>query len=143
MVRQIPLKVYTDTYTYSLFLLSIVKHHSSWSSFFICGCNEKGFMRGIPRRSFYWHSRRFSEGPNRKYHDLVRMSRRDYKHVCSLLKVRNISNSCWVFYYLNDVILILFVVKNTMYVLIYLNKGLDQLKPRLSISVTNGGWCWL
>jgi hypothetical protein len=41
MVRQIPLKVYTDTYTYSLFLvLSTVNHHYSWSSSFICGNNE-------------------------------------------------------------------------------------------------------
>jgi hypothetical protein len=72
MARQIPLKAYTDTYTYSLFLLSIVKHRSSWSSSFICGCNANGFMKENQRVSLYWHSRRFSEGPNRRYYDLVR-----------------------------------------------------------------------
>jgi hypothetical protein len=40
MVRQIPLKAYTDNYTYSIFLLSKVNHHSSWSSSFICSNNK-------------------------------------------------------------------------------------------------------
>jgi hypothetical protein len=43
MVRWIPFKVYTDNYTYSLFiLLSAANHQSSWSSPFICDNNENG-----------------------------------------------------------------------------------------------------
>jgi hypothetical protein len=49
MVRQITLKAYTDTYTYSLFLVSIVNHHSSWSSSFICDNNENVFIKGKQR----------------------------------------------------------------------------------------------
>jgi hypothetical protein len=41
-----------------------------------------------------------------------------YQHVGSLLKVRNISSSCSVLYFLNVVILIPFVVKNVVYVTI-------------------------
>jgi hypothetical protein len=72
MVRQIPLKVHTDSYTYFLlFLLSIVNHHSSWHQSFICGCNANGFMKGIQLGTFYWHSRRFGQGRNQKLYSSV------------------------------------------------------------------------
>jgi hypothetical protein len=67
MVRQIPLKAYADTYTYSLLLIPIVNYHTSWSSSFISVNNENSFINGNQRVSSYWHPRRFSEGPNRKY----------------------------------------------------------------------------
>jgi hypothetical protein len=120
MVRHIPLKAHTDTYTYSLFLLSIVKHHSSWSSSFICDNNENDFIKGDQRGSFYWTLRRFGQSHNRKFYNPVRMLRHYYERVCSLPKVRNTSSSCWVLYFLNVVILIPFVVKNAAHVTICL-----------------------
>jgi hypothetical protein len=120
MVRQIPLKAYTDTYTYSLFLLSALNHHSSCFSSFICDCNTNGFMKGNQRVSLYWHSRCFSESLGGKYNDLVRMLRHYYKHVYSFQKIRNISSSCWMLYFLNGVIIIPFIVNVT----ISLNNGL-------------------
>jgi hypothetical protein len=51
--KQIPLETYTDTYTYSLFLLSVVDHRSSWSSSFIYDNNENVFMKRNQRGSFY------------------------------------------------------------------------------------------
>jgi hypothetical protein len=80
------LKAYTDTYTHSLLLLSIVNHHSSRSSSFVCGDNENAFMKENQRGSLYWHSHRFSEGPNRKYYALARSVTNYYQHVCALQK---------------------------------------------------------
>jgi hypothetical protein len=79
-------ETYTDTYTYSLSLLSIAKHHSSWFSSFICDNNENVFMKKNQRVSSYWYPRRFSKVPNRKSYDLVSMSRHYFKHVCSFTK---------------------------------------------------------
>jgi hypothetical protein len=56
-----------------LFLLSIVNHHSSWSSSFICDNNENVFMNGKQLGSLYWNSCRFGEGRNRKFYNFARI----------------------------------------------------------------------
>jgi hypothetical protein len=73
MVIQIPLKVHTDTYTYSLFLISIANHYTSWPSSFICGCNANGFVKGIQQEFFYWNSCRFGQGHNTKFYNPARI----------------------------------------------------------------------
>jgi hypothetical protein len=71
MVSQISLKAYNDTYKYCLFLLSIVKHHSSWPSSFICDNNENVFMKMNQLRPLYWTLRRFGQGRNQKFYNPV------------------------------------------------------------------------
>jgi hypothetical protein len=55
-----------------LFLLSIVNHHSSWSSSFICDNNENVFMKGSQRGSIYGNPYRFGQGRNPKFYSSAR-----------------------------------------------------------------------
>jgi hypothetical protein len=74
MVRWIPFKVHTDSYTYLLLLLSSsVNHYTSWPSSFICGRNANGFIKGNQPESFYWNSRCFGQGRIRKFYRPARI----------------------------------------------------------------------
>jgi hypothetical protein len=111
-------KIYTFESIWWLYLLSLrsptVNPHYSWPNSFTCYNNENVFMKGTSMKlsggiNAVLAKVRNNEQGCRIFH---------YKHICSLLKVRNKSSLCWVLYFLNDVTLIPFVVKNVVHVMI-------------------------
>jgi hypothetical protein len=87
-----------------LLLLSIVNHHSPWSSSCICDKNENDFMKGNQQKSLYWHSRRFNQGRNRKFYNQVRSITELLQAYKFFSKGKNNQNHAG-FFILNDAIL--------------------------------------
>jgi hypothetical protein len=118
MVSQIPLKAYNDTYNYFLFLLSTVKHHSSWPSSFICDNNENVFMKRNQLRPLYWNLRRFGQGLNQKFYNPVSSVIELLSTCLFFTEGKTYSKLMLGTCFLRDVILMQFVVINVVYVTI-------------------------